>query len=205
MARPVVSQAAEDLYSLLTPLAYDDERYDWPLLTFCESLIGHLQTVLDLSSDGYSHLLDIDTIPYIAIPWLGQFVGITTPPIQPGETAAAHEARIRDIVRNPQYGGFGRGTPSSMVQAAQQWLTGDKTVILRERWGSAYRVSIRTKASETPDSAKVLKALTAQKPAGIVLDYAVMVGPEWQDVITTYATWQQVFTGNTDWQDLLEG
>lgn len=199
MARPVVSQAAENLYEILSPLAYADESLDWPLLKYCEALAMNLQLVLDYGGD-WSQIVDIDRVPYEAIPWLGQLVGVTTPPRIQGETETAHEDRIREYVRGVP--GFARGTPAAIIQAAQQYLTGTKTVILRERQGGAYMLQVLTWVGETADSAKVLAALLAQKPAGIVLDYDVLTGQDFQLVYTNHPDFQDVYNDYSTWQGM---
>jgi hypothetical protein len=143
------------MYEGLLPAAFDDETQNWALLHFCEAFIGSMQLVEDLIRDdqtidapGWSIVLDVDRAPYYGLPWLGQFVGVTTPALMIGETEAAHDARVRDYIR--AVGGFDRGKPSSVVGAVQQFLTGTKEVILYERDTSPYHFDIRTRETETP-------------------------------------------------------
>ena len=155
MPRPVVSDIAERMYEGLTPLAFDDHLNNYALLHFCEAFIGKLQQVEDIVRDdqtidapGWSILLDIDRCPYEALPWLGQFVGVTTPEKLPGETDEEHEARVREYIRTT--GGFDRGTPASIIGAVQQFLSGDKEVILTERDSSPYHFLVASRYSQTP-------------------------------------------------------
>lgn len=196
MPRPVVSQAAEQLYGILAPLAYDDERLDWPLLKYCEALAGSLQEVYEyIYANGYSAwgiIMDVDNAPFKALPWLAQFVGVTVPPRQAGETDEAYDARIRAYIRATP--GFDRGTPDAMMAAIQQTLTGTKTVYIRERYGGAYRIEIITKTNETPDPAATLRAILSQKPAGIQLTHSVLVGQDFQLLYQNNTTFQAVYT-----------
>jgi len=49
--------------------------------------------------------------------------------------------------------------------------------------GSAYKLRIRTLASETPESgAAVQAAILTQKPIGIVLTYEAITGQDWGDL-----------------------
>jgi hypothetical protein len=203
MARPVVSQAAESLYAILLPVAFADEQLDWPLLRYCETLAGTLQEVNDYtaSENGYppwSVIVDVDRAPFKALPWLGQLVGLRMPVRLVTETDAQYETRIRDYIRQPP--GFRRGTPSDLIEAAQLHLTGTKTVILRERYGGAYRLEILTKAGETPNSDYVLRALLARKPAGLVLTYTLLAGQDYQILYTDHATYQIMFTTYVSYQ-----
>ena len=158
MARPVVSPISEQMYEGLYPLAFEDEAHNWALLHFCEAFIGSLQDVEDVARDdlnvgafgapGWSGVLDVDRAPYEGLPWLGQFVGLTTPARMIGETEAAHDARLRGYIRAT--GGFNRGTPASIIGAVQQFLTGSKSVMLTERDSSAYHFDIRSRLGQTP-------------------------------------------------------
>ena len=194
MSRPVVSQSAEDLYEILKPLAFADSLYDYPLLKMCEATVGRIQLVRDYGTD-WSIVVNIDTTPEAALPWLAQFVGVTIPPEMLANA-------MREYVKATP--GFKRGSPGAMVAQVQQLLTGNKTVIFRERWGGAYFLSVRTYINETPSEANVLDALMAQKPAGIILDYDAVAGQEWQQLFEDHATWQAVFTTYSDWQEVIE-
>lgn len=192
VTRPTVSQAAEDLYLILKPVAYDDEARDWALLIFCEAWAGPLQIVYDLSINSWKDILNIDSIPDEALAWLAQFVGAQIPlaPVSPPDPD--YWDKVREYIRdNPE---FRIGSPIAIVTAAQQYLTGEKTVILRERNGSPYKLEVRTRTNETPNSNLVLSAILAHKPGGIILDYATVTGQDYQEIYTNFATYQTVYT-----------
>lgn len=189
--RPVVSAVADELYEILKPLAYADQSLGWPLLLFCEAVSNPVQVVKDVGVD-WSQILDVDRAPYDGLPWLAQLVGSTLGPMLTGESTTSYDTRSRSYIRATP--GFNRGTPAAMVAAIQQYLTGTKSVILRERAGGPYKLQIRTKTAETPSTAAVLQAIATQKPAGITLDYATIAGQDYQTLYTTYATYQLVYT-----------
>jgi hypothetical protein len=83
---------------------------------------------------GWAILLDPDLCPAEALPYLAQFVGVKLPE---GLTEAQQRFRIKAT------DGFNRGKPSAIIAAAQQFLTGNKTVIIRERDPSVDTVPIR--------------------------------------------------------------
>lgn len=122
----------------------------------------------------------------------------------------ATEAELRDldVIRTRWY----RGSPAASIATIQLTLTGTKTVTRRERylaadgWGvdNAYNLYIRTRTSETPDPEATLAAALSQKPAGIVLDFAVAAGQDWQDVINGNANWTAVGVAFPTWQDVIE-
>lgn len=200
MPAPVLSSFAQRLYDSLAPLGYDDANHAYALANFCKAFGGMFQVVDDYARDqvvggkvlpGWSQLVDINRAPAAGLGYLGQFVGV---PILVGLSDAAQRARIKAV------GGQNRGTLASIIAAAQQYLTGAQTVIVRERdpaaapTDPAYGLTVITYTSQTPDSAKVLAALIAQKPAGIILNYHTNTGADYQSVFLNYATYQDVYT-----------
>lgn len=165
------------VYDGLGPWARADESGD--LLTYVRALVEPLAIVEDVVRDtdthaGWGTLLDLDAAPSWALPWLSQFVGVS---IIAGLSDTAQRNRIRAAA------GFRRGTPAAIIAAAQQHLTGDKIVELYEREGGPWSFRLRTYASETPDPAKVLAAVKAVKPAGLVLVYELQEGIEIDDLV----------------------
>lgn len=201
MSRPVVSEVAEGLYTILQPLAFADEQNGWALLYFCEALIGAVQKVQDYSADGWNDILDIDNTPNEALPWLAQFVGVVVPPRISTDSDSDYYARIRAYIKSTP--GFSRGTPVAIVAEVLPYLTGTKTVIFRERFGGAYKLEVRTYTSQTPSEANVLAAILRQKPAGITLDYDSITGQDYQQLFTNFATYQLVFTTYDNYQELV--
>lgn len=197
---PTVSALALELYAALEPFNFDDEGLGWPHLLYCEALVGAVQPIAGLVRDsddgpGWSPLVDVDRCPDFALPWLAQTNGTI---LTPGMDAAAQRAAIRD---EP---GFRRGTLGAIVTAAQKNLTDGKRVLVNERDGSAYKLTIRTFVSETPDEAQTLADITAQKPAGIVLDYGTIDGSDFDLVRLTYDTFDDLTAAFTDFQDLID-
>jgi hypothetical protein len=200
MARPIVSQAAEDLYEILQPLAYADEANDWPLLVFCEAWVGPLDLVQRLSEDNWTNILDIDKTPDEALEWLAQLVGASPLPKGVPWPSSNYYEVLRNYLReNPE---FRTGSPQGIIAAARQTLTRQKQVTLRERDGSPYKLSIYTRTIETPDPTRTFRAIMAQKPAGIILTYSTKAGAQYSDllfdhtnyagVLSTYLTYQGV-------------
>jgi hypothetical protein len=167
---------------------------------------GMFQEIDDYASDGdegeqgWSILVDLNRIPDKGLDWLAQFKGVSFPP---GLTPAQKRQQI--LLTS----GWLRGTTGAMAAAPLPYLTGSKTVILRERDPAAcpsipaYGLTVITRTSETPDSAAVLRALIAQKPAGIILNYVVLAGQDYlilynggattyANVFSTYATYAGV-------------
>ena len=181
-----------ELYKALEPLTLEDEANGSGMAKLLDAIAAMHQEVADLAQDtvdedpGWSIVLDAQRVPAKALSWLGQFVGVTAQELLP-----LNEAGQRAMLRTRPK--FARGTPLALVAAVQATLTGEKTVFLRERYGGAWKLSVRTITGQTPDQAKTVAAILTQKPAGITLDYAAVVGQDYQDVLDN----------NTDYADLL--
>ena len=134
----------------LQPALYADSENGGILDAYLCGLVLPLQEVEDYAADsdagpGWSVVLDLTRAPDKLMPWLSQFVGVdATVPI--GQTPA----QIRDAIAfRPNWK---RGTPAALAAAIQPLLSGNKTVILRERDTSPYHFSIFTYEAETPVS-----------------------------------------------------
>jgi hypothetical protein len=179
------------LYLMLAPLGQYDPQNAWALLTFINAATQAFEQVEEWVRDtpdgpGWSLLLDAARCPPEALGWLAQFVGVR---LLPGATDDANRARI--VATD----GFHRGTLSAMVAAAQATLTGHQSVFVTERDSAAaapdyaYYLTVQTYSSQTPDPTATKNALLAQKPAGIVLTYTVLVGQTYTQVDANYATY----------------
>lgn len=198
---------AADIYERLAPLAYDDAHQGYALAAYVGAFGQMFQVVEDYGRDqdlgggvvapGWSVLTDINRCPPEALGWLAQFVGVQ---LQVGLDDATQRARIRETA------GWKRGTLGAISGAAHQYLTGAKNVIIRERDAAAsptapeYGLTVITYTSQTPDSTKVLAALIAQKPAGIILSYHVLPGQDYQELLTDHPTYANVFATYATYQ-----
>lgn len=199
MSLPALEPAADELYAAVEPLQYAEAQYDYPLAKLCQAAGLMVDPVDSLVRDtaagpGWSVLLDVNRAPLAGLPWLAQFVGVTIPD-------GLDQLSQRQLIQ--QTGGFRRGSPGALVGAAQQHLTGNRSVFLYERDTSPYHLTVVTYTSETPDEAVVAAALQAAKPAGLILDYQVHPGQDWQQLIDAYATWQDVIDAYSTWQAVI--
>jgi hypothetical protein len=141
----------------------------------------------------YALLFNPDTCPDNALAWLGQFVGVQ-PEVQ-SQSESDTEFYDRQRQRIKDHLGFARGSAAAMRATAQLYLTGNKTVFFRERDTDPYILTIVTQTDETPDSARVLAALMAIKPAGIILHYNVITGTDFAYLRDTYSTFATLKAG----------
>ncbi len=197
--RPTVSDITEELYSACGYWATrDTEDEVWPLLEVAESIGGRLQPVEDVIRDtedddpGWSVVVDVTRAPLSWLPWLAQFGGVRIP-------QAMSEADQRAYIQTAP--SQRRGSPGAIEEAAKLSLTGTKQVYMTERHGNAYRLTIVTLASETPDPDQLLADILLQKPAGIVLTVTQSVGGDYltlRDIHTDYADVEATFTDYAD-------
>jgi hypothetical protein len=200
MARPVVSPLSEQFYERLEPYTLEEERLDYPLLTFVAGASKMTDEVAEWVLDsalgvGWSGIYDLPRTPTRALAYLAQFAGVR---LRSGMPDLTQRERIRST------DGQRRGTFEAFSAAAKQYLTGTKYTIINERQGaSAYRVAVRTLVSETPDSALVLAALLEQKPGGLILDYATTTGQTYDAVLAAFDTYSAVNTSYQNYGTLL--
>jgi hypothetical protein len=164
----------QSLVDLLEPMFYADLQNNNSLNIYLSGLSDPLfQDVEDWASDtddgkpGYSILIDITRTPDEALPWLAQFVGAK---LTVGLSPDQQRQQIIGL------GNWKRGTVAALQAAPLQYLTGTQTVVVHERDTSPYHFLVYTLASETPNSAAVLAALLANKPAGLQMTYTVYSG-----------------------------
>jgi len=191
------------LYSALAPLAYADDGGD--LQALCGAVGTMFEQVAQIvetgpnGEPGWSQLLDVDRCPAYALPWLGQFVGVTVDP-------TLDEAGQRRQIRAET--GMARGSVAAIVAAAQRRLTGTRTVVMRERSATAcsaepaYGLTVFTFTSETPDPTGTEADIRAVKPAGIVLEYLTDTGQDFETVRENFATFADLTAGYTDFDGM---
>lgn len=199
MATPALTHFAQRIYDALDPLTYDDANQGYSLAYFCSAIAtmfdqvqGYVET-RDDGTPGWGALMNADSAPVEVLPWLGQFVGVQVPD---GLTEDQQRALVKDV------GGFRRGTVASLIAAAQQYLTGTKSVTVLERYGSPYHLRISTRTAETANQTLVLNALMAQKPAGIVMDYVTLAGGDFNTLRDTNVSFNAVKASYKDFNEV---
>lgn len=188
MVRPVVSTTTEEAYQGLAPWIDPDESLDWQLLKFIQANTIDLTKINELVRDtetylGWSNALDADNALVEYLPWLAQFVGVT---VDFNLTEEDQRFQVKEVA------GFKRGSIAAMVASIQLYLTGAKTVSITERDTSPYHFRIATFASETPDSAAVLAAIEANKPAGLQFTHEVIIGLTYGDLKASGKTYAEL-------------
>jgi hypothetical protein len=192
VSAPALTSTGARLQARTQPLAPDDERWGWPHAALCGGLAAAFDQVADVFDPPGdvppgAPLLDVTLCPDWALPWLAQVVGVVLPQ---GITAEQSRTLIADVA------GWQRGTPGA-------FLTGSKTVYFNERkGGAAYTLQVVTLDSETPDPTLVLAALMAQKPGGIVLEYAHVAAATYAEIDAAYATYDEVRTTFDDYSEV---
>lgn len=184
---------AQDLLDALAPMLYAENETNHALGTYLTGLSRPFELVESWASDtdtepGWSLLLDIDRCPDEALPWLAQLCGIK---LAPGLSASNQRAQIDSLAS------FKRGTPSAIKAAPLPYLTGTKSVTLRERYdGSANdapnHLQVLVLDTEVVDSVAAEAATRAQKPAGNIMTFTILTGQDYQHIKDTYTSYQDV-------------
>jgi len=147
------------------------------------------------TAGGWPAFADLDSTAHPE--WLGRATGTQVPAGMVGEEARAY-VRERAAWR--------RGTPGAMLAAAREvYPTG--AIALVERDGSPWRTTIRLYAGEATeaDKARIVAAVSAHKPVGIVLTVVRVTGaswghfkahhgPSWGDLLSEFGTWEAMTT-----------
>lgn len=200
MSQPPLSPLAQRVYDRLEPMQYDEPDQGYALAWYLAAAAS-MSDQIDLYSatqedgtPGWAMLLNPNTCPDEALPWLAQFVGVT---LVGGLT---RQQKIDLIMARL---GFQRGTPKSMIDAAKHTMTGSQTVIFRERHGDAYRLDVLTFTNETPDPAATEAAIRSMKPAGILLTFNTYDGQDYQLLYDNYATYQAIYDHYPTYQGIL--
>lgn len=138
--RPVVSQAAEELFAALGPWRdQDSDDTGWVLLRMCEAAASPLQSIIDNARDqpngtpGWARVMSADTAPDSWLPWLGQFVGVA---IDTYMTPAQQRSQIKAEQS------WQRGTVGYLKQTIQRYLQRTQRVDIVERDQGAYHFSV---------------------------------------------------------------
>lgn len=153
--------------------------------TFAEAIgvmFAEVEAYAEASSTqvGWQPLWDVDLAPASALPWQCMLAGERAP-------AGATAAQLRSLIKAAP--NQDRGTPTSIVAAVQQCLTGSQIVGFRERSRSdgtydENAVAVFTYQSQTPDQNQVLAALRRTVPFDINIYYQCLAGPTWAGLET---------------------
>lgn len=129
---------------------------------------------------GWSTLLDPVACSQLFpqfLPYVSQFNGTGVP-------ATTDPTDALSIIQ--QEAGFQRGTPASMVAAAQRFLTGSQSCVMLERTPDAYSVTMVMRPEQVTNQTPLQNAVLAVKPAGIVVDFVYMDGFIFNEAIHTF-------------------
>lgn len=183
---------AQDVLDALAPMLYAESSTGDALTDYVTGLSLPFELVEEWASDtdngevGWSLLLDVNRCPMEALPWLAQIVGLK---LNTALSEADQRQQIHDVPN------WKRGTPGAVQGAPVPFLTGTKTVIIRERYDGSgndapYAIEAITYTSETPDATKVEAVIREQKAEGLILTYVTLSGQDYQTIKDNYATYQ---------------
>lgn len=203
-ARPAVTTAAANIYDSVGPaLRSGDEAGGSLLLRLIAAGTRHLANVEAIVRDdpesgvaGWSRALNLDTAPAAALPWAGQWVGVTP---RPELQEADQRARIRDRRE------WIRATPAYFLAVAREYLTGGRRVELYERTGPSghehERATVRVFAAEVPDEAR-LRAAMDLASGWVRLTVDVVQGQSYAQLGEQYATFDDLTAAFATFDDM---
>jgi hypothetical protein len=171
-----------------------DEANGYPFLLWLNGICQQQQEIDDLARDdgpnpGWSILFDIDRCPDYALPWLAQFVGTRF------NSSQITDAEQRAAIAFERYS-WARGTTTYMMAAAAPYLTASGSILIDERTTDAYHFTVTVLGllgytyaeldsiyqpynaldaafasynDFTQNQAGIIAALTAAKPAGLIM------------------------------------
>lgn len=190
---PTLEPFADELYNEQLPAVYtaQDAATGYTLATLLQAICGPLfDQIVTYARDtaegdpGWSLLLDAGRCPTEALGWQAQLKGVTLPT---GLSDAQQRAQIAAA------GGQNRGKPSAIIAAAQQYLSGAQTVILRERnGGDAYQLSVIVYEDQVTDWTALQAAATRAIPGGIVPTITQLPGQDYTTLDGDYASYTAV-------------
>jgi hypothetical protein len=180
----------EDLLAAFAPwMTPDLEDY----LTVIGEMFSEVELYAMAEDDelGYAVLLDPDTAPVQALPYLALYVGERLP-------VGLEEVMQREWIKDAP--NQRRGTLESVVRVAQRTLTGQRTVSILERAGAGDtddpdQLLVITYTPETPDADAVERDLRRDAvPADIVLTYQMMDAQTYTAAGTGHASYAAAAT-----------
>jgi hypothetical protein len=145
---------------------------------------------------GWSQVLDLTRAHDSWLRWLGQFVGYFVPL----ESNNWPRERERIVSRSAHR----RGAVPVLREVVQEHLSGDKTVIIRERDTSAHHITVYVYADQIATTEAAAEAAArAQKAAGLIMDFVVLTGQDWNTLVANQDTWADVQTKFADWNEVV--
>lgn len=158
MPAPTLTGPGERLYAWLEPWTAADADGGYPfawLAAMTTAAQGDIEDIIRDSPNGLLgwarlfNVTDETDCPDTAVPWVAQFVGAT---VRAGEDVDLQRTQLRPDANK-------KATTGAMVASVQTLLDGSKNVRVIERDPTAYRHTLITLTSETPDPAAVAARL----------------------------------------------
>jgi|1185.fasta_scaffold278524_2 hypothetical protein len=200
----------DDAYEALKPIV---DRWGDPgefLSVYVHGLALMLKPIDDISRDGpngepgWSQIFDLERMKTGWLPWAGQIVGYQVPSKPRDQSLADYDAKQRE--RMVTRAAWRNGTNDILYDVIAEQLNEPKRVIIQNRvGGNANQIKVWVYADDIATSAaEVEKVARANKAIGLIMEFDVLVGgdyetlransPTYQDVYTTFPTYNDVLT-----------
>lgn len=196
-----LTDTGQRIYDAIAPLMTQDAEngYAGAILS------GALATMLDqtayfargVEGEPGAVLFDAANVDPSWLPWLSQFVG--------DSSAVQNTTDVptqRALIQHPT--NFLRGRPSTIVAAAQNTLTGTKTVIINQRTGAnPWTLTIATFTSETPNPTATKNAILSVMPAWLVPTIETVTGGDYLSLSASHASYTLMEGAHASYSDII--
>jgi hypothetical protein len=200
----------DDAYEALKPIIDrwgDPDEFLW---VYVHGIALMLKPIDDISRDGpngepgWSQIFDLERMKTGWLPWAGQIVGYQVPSKPSDQSLADYDATQRE--RMLTRSAWRNGTNDILHDVIAEQLNEPKRVVIQNRvGGNANRINVWVyEADITTSAAEVEKAARAHKAIGLIMEFDVLVGgdyetlransPTYQDVFTTFSSYSEVLT-----------
>jgi hypothetical protein len=195
---PFTTVVGSDLYDAVEPLTFADAELGWPLATFLDALglmldvEARLVRTDEQGNIGWSAFADPERCPDDYLFTLAQWAGVRYP-------RRMSTSDLRALI-GPTAPGVWRGTRAAIIAAVQRYLTPGGSMYFDERAdGDPYKLRIYTYGYDTLDEQAIATELQNQVPAGLILDYEVRDGQNYE-MLRAHGTYAQVRALFTNYQ-----
>jgi hypothetical protein len=199
----------DDGFESLQPIV---ERFGDPqgiLEVYMHGIAIMFKPIDDIARDGpngepgWSQIFDLERMKTNWLPWAGQIAGYPVPTRPSGESLASYDARQRErmVTRSAQR----KGTNGILHDIVAEQLNDPKRVIIQNRvGGAANQIKVWVYASDIATTAALVEqAARSQKALGLIMEFGVLTGKNYESLRAANATYQVVFTKFANYNEVL--
>lgn len=152
---------------------------------------------------GWSQIFDLVRAKTNWLPWMGQIVGYKVQTKAEFQTLEDYDAQERE--RMTTRSAWRNGTNGILYDVIREQLIDPKRVIIQNRaGGNANQINVWVYDEDIATSAaEVEKAARSQKALGLIMDFSVLTGENYESLRAANASYNTVFTKFADYNEVL--